>query len=129
MEVEVTTEVLPDEDARTGRSEEKREQTEESSLQEELGMSLMDLTPELVERLDLPAGTTNGVLVAQVAPGGIARESGVARGMMIAEVNGQAVASVKEFEAAMTGVSLERGVRVTVRVPGVGTRGLVLKQR
>jgi serine protease Do len=129
MEVEVTTEVLPDEDARTGRGEEKREQTEESSLQEELGMSLMDLTPELVERLDLPAGTTNGVLVAQVAPGGIARESGVARGMMIAEVNGQAVSSVKEFEAAMTGVSLERGVRVTVRVPGVGTRGLVLKQR
>lgn len=127
MNVEVTTEALPDDLAEASENPAPREEAEDG-LQSELGLSLLDLTRELSERLDLPAGST-GALVGQVSPDGIARQSGLERGMLIVEVAGKPITSVADFEEAMEGVSLERGVRLTVRIPGVGTRGILLKQR
>lgn len=127
IDVEVTTEALPDEEGGQRANPGPREE-EEEGLQRELGLSLLDLNRELIERLDLPAGST-GALVGQVSPDGVARQSGLERGMLIVEVAGKPIESVADFEEAMEGVSLERGVRLAVRIPGVGTRGILLKQR
>jgi len=65
-----------------------------------LGMSLRDLTPALAERLELPRGT-KGALVWEVEPGETAENAGLQRGDVVVSVNGTAVASVDDFEAAI----------------------------
>jgi serine protease Do len=126
VELTVVTEALPDNATLGARTIEGQDQ--ESSTSTELGLEVADLTPDLVERLNLPADT-KGVVVVDVQPNGIARQSGVQRGTVIVEVNGTGVESVKDFEKAMEGAEIEKGVTLTVKVPGFGTRFLILKQR
>jgi serine protease Do len=90
-QIAVTLGTFPDEPAE-GDSEEV--------LKGRLGMSLRDLTPSLAERLELPR-TTKGVLVWEVDAGEAAEAAGLAQGDVIVSVNGKAVSSVDEFEAAV----------------------------
>ena len=71
-------------------------------------MSLRDLTPALAERLELPRAT-KGALVWEVEPGEAAENAGLSRGDVIVSVNGKAVSSVDEFEAADRGGPQGRG--------------------
>ncbi len=90
-QIAVTLGTFPDEPAE-GDTEEARKGR--------LGMSLRDLTPSLADRLELPR-TTKGVLVWEVEPGEAAEVATLVQGDVIVSVNGKAVSSVDEFEAAV----------------------------
>ena len=55
-----------------------------------LGVRMQELTPELVEQLQIPNG--RGALVADVVPGGPAAEAGIEQGDVIVRWNGDEVA-------------------------------------
>jgi serine protease Do len=101
--VSVTLGTFPEEptDATAGETERPR-----------LGMSLRDLTPDLADRLGLPAAT-RGALVTEVEPGSAAERVLRPRDVIVS-VNGEPVKSVAEFERALAGA--QTGGRVRLRV-------------
>ena len=127
VDLTVVTEALPDDASLASRQRRNRDSVE-GATNEELGLQVADLTPELIERLNLPTDM-QGIVVVDVEAGGIAQQSGLRRGTLIVDVNDVPVDSVKAFEAVMEEADLGRGVTLTVRIPGVGTRFMILKQR
>jgi serine protease Do len=92
----------------------------------ELGMSVLEITPEIARQLRL--SEQGGVVVSQVEPGSAADEAGVRRGDVIREVNGQEIRSLMDYRAALARLkkgevirlSIKRGERVfyaTLRAP------------
>ena len=65
-----------------------------------LGLGILDMTPEIGRKLALPPGT-QGVVVAEVSPGGRAAEAGLRPGDVIQEVNRQPVRSAQDFSRAL----------------------------
>jgi S1-C subfamily serine protease len=61
------------------------------------GVSTENLTPEIAQQLELPAGTT-GVVVSQVDPNSAAAEAGLRGGDVIQNVNRKPVANMQQFE-------------------------------
>ena len=49
--------------------------------------------------------------------------------MLITEVDNQPISSVREFQEAIKDKSLDKGIKLNVKVPGVGTQFLILKRR
>ncbi len=66
------------------------------------GIAVQTLTPELAERLRLPADT-EGVVVTEVEPGSPWEEAGLRRGDAVLEVNRAPVRSAREFRQAVRG--------------------------
>ncbi|MEV8146663.1 trypsin-like peptidase domain-containing protein [Arthrobacter sp. NPDC080073] len=64
-----------------------------------LGLIPADLTPEIVQRFNLP--TTTGALVIQVSPGGPADKAGIRTGDIITSFAGQKIAKVTDLLAAL----------------------------
>jgi Do/DeqQ family serine protease len=64
------------------------------------GMTVQPLTPDLAEEAGVPRGT-QGILVADVDPSGIAAESGIQPGDVIEKVDGRAVKSADELRSAL----------------------------
>jgi serine protease Do len=94
-EIRVTLGTFPDEATNVASSEQGRPR---------LGMTLRDLTPELAERLELPAGT-RGALVTEVDAGGAAEDAGLNARDVIVSVNGTSVQDVDSFERAIDAAS------------------------
>jgi serine protease Do len=65
-----------------------------------LGVSVVPLTPEIAEQLNLRPGT-QGVVVDSVDPAGPAVTAGIQRGDVIQEVNRQAVRSPEDLRSAI----------------------------
>jgi serine protease Do len=63
--------------------------------QSKLGITVRKLTPEMAERLDMPAG--KGVIVQDVRPGSFAEDINLGRGDVILEVNKQPVNNEEDF--------------------------------
>jgi serine protease Do len=80
--------------------DETPENTSDESGRASLGMTLRDLSPAIVERMELPRGL-RGVLVMDVEGGEAAEEANLTRGDVIVSVNGEAVESVDAFERAI----------------------------
>jgi serine protease Do len=91
-EINVTLGELPNDDKTP-----EAEQPEESSLE---GISVDNLTPQTLRRLQMPADT-NGVIVTNVAEDSAAANAGLQRGDVIQRVNRKAVNNVAEFREAM----------------------------
>jgi len=70
-------------------------EAEEGDATAGFGMTLQDLTPDIVRQLRLPAGTT-GAVVVEVEPRGPASEAGVVPRDVIVEVNRKPVTSAAE---------------------------------
>ena len=81
------------------------------------GVTVRKLTPEIAERLDIPAG--KGVIVQDVKPGSFADDIGLGRGDIILEVNKQPVNNEEEF--ARVESSLKSGQDVVFLVRQRGT--------
>ena len=64
-----------------------------------LGVSAVDVTPEVARKLGLPPGT-QGAVVVEVLPGGLAAESDLRPGDAVVEVNRKPVRSVRDFARA-----------------------------
>jgi serine protease Do len=65
-----------------------------------LGVSAVDVTPEVARKLGLPPGT-QGAVVVEVLPGGLAAESDLRPGDAVVEVNRKPVRSVRDFARAV----------------------------
>ena len=85
---------------------------ENSAKESKFGVTVRTLTPEMAERLDLPAG--KGVIVQDVKPGSFAEDIDLARGDIILEINKQPVHNEEEF--AKIESSLKSGQDVVILV-------------
>ena len=92
----------------------------------QLGMTLRNLTPDMADRLELPR-TSKGVVVTAVEAGEAAEEAGLARGDVIVSVNGNAIASVADFEREIDRARPDGVARLRVRRQGGDYSFLVLK--
>jgi serine protease Do len=79
----------------TAAGAQQPQQEQEPQLQEKLGLSIQNLTPDLAQQLGYEH--EQGVLVADVAAGSAGEDAGLRRGDLIQEVNRQAVSSVADF--------------------------------
>jgi serine protease Do len=68
------------------------------------GVQVENLTSDIAQQLNLPAGT-RGVVITRVDPDSAAAETGLQRGDVIQEVNRKAVNSVEQFRAAVRGAA------------------------
>jgi serine protease Do len=91
--------------------------------QSKLGITVRAITPEIADKLEIPAG--KGVIVQDVKAGSFADDIGVARGDVILEVNKQPVSSEDDFNRIQSGMKSGQDVVFLVRQrgsrPGDGT--------
>ena len=78
-----------------------------------MGVSVGDLTPDLVQGFGLPAGT-KGALVQNVVPRGPAAKGGVEAGDVIVSLNGKPVESAGELTRGVALVPPGEAVNVTI---------------
>ncbi len=83
-----------------------------------LGLSVRTLTPEMADRLDIPAG--KGVIVQELKPGSFAEDAGLARGDIILEINKQPVNSEEDFNRIQSSLKSGQDVVFLVRQRGAG---------
>jgi serine protease Do len=84
--------------------------------QSKFGITVRKLTPEMAERLDIPAG--KGVIVQDVKGGSFAEDIGVGRGDVILEINKQPVNSEDDFSKAESHLKSGEDVVFLVRPRG-----------
>ena len=95
----------------------------EKQEEEELGIRVSDLTPEIADRLNL--GDTNGVVVVKVASGSKGADAGVLMGDIIKEINHKAIENVKDYAAALK--KIEDGESVNLFIWRKNAGFLVIK--
>jgi len=86
----------------TGELKEEDEFIAPAESSTSLGMLLQQLTPELAQKLDLPA--KSGLLVVQVESNSPAAEAGLVPGDIILEVDQTAVSNLPEFNRSVKGL-------------------------
>jgi serine protease Do len=84
--------------------------------EEELGITVQEITRELAEHFDLE--TREGVIVSDVEQSGPAWESGIRRGDVILEVNRQAIKTMKDYRQALKEDAAKGTVLLLVRRGG-----------
>jgi serine protease Do len=99
---------------RLGEDEEGNDQEEPKP--SKFGATVRALTPEIADRLDIPAG--KGVVVQDVKPGSFAEDVGLNRGDVILEVNKQPVNSVDAFSKIEASMKSGQDVVFLVRPRG-----------
>jgi len=83
-----------------------------------LGVTVRSVTPEVADRLDIPAG--KGVMVQEVKPSSFAEDIGLGRGDVVLEVNKQAVNSEDDFSRIQNSLKSGQDVVFLVRPRGSG---------
>lgn len=89
---------------------------EGDSSEEELGLTVDELTPQLRRRLGTER--TDGVIVTEVDPNGVAAKD-VQPGDIITSINGTKIGNIGDFRAAMRGADPQKGIRLTVEQQGM----------
>jgi serine protease Do len=69
------------------------------TLEESLGMTVQELTPEIARNLGL--SDAKGIVVTNVEDNSVADEAGIQRGDVIVEINQRKVESIKDYQAAL----------------------------
>jgi serine protease Do len=100
--------------ARLGEDQENDD--ESSPKQSKFGVTVRKVTPEMADRLDMPAG--KGVIVQDVKPGSFAEDVNLGRGDVILEINKQAVNSEEDFARIESGLKSGQDVVFLVRPRG-----------
>jgi serine protease Do len=89
---------------------------ESTPKQSKLGVTVRKLTPDIADRLDVPAG--KGVIVQDVKPNSFAEDVGLGRGDIILEVNKVPVNSEEDFTKVEAGLKSGQDVVFLVRQRG-----------
>jgi serine protease Do len=84
--------------------------------QNKFGITVRKLTPEMAERLDVPAG--KGVIVQDVKPGSFADDINLGRGDVILEINKQPVNNEDDFAKVESSLKSGQDVVFLVRPRG-----------
>jgi serine protease Do len=96
--------------------EEDENQNEETPKASKFGVTVRSITPELADRLSIPAG--KGVVVQDVKQGSFAEDLGLNRGDVVLEVNKQAVNSPDDFTKIESSLKSGQDVVFLVRPRG-----------
>jgi serine protease Do len=96
--------------------EDQSSEDEGTPKQSKFGVSVRKLTPDIAERLDVPAG--KGVIVQDVKPNSFAEDVGLGRGDVVLEVNKQPVNSEEEFAKVESALKSGQDVVFLVRQRG-----------
>ncbi len=107
------------------RDAEVASKPEDSAVREEAGLDIVELTPDIRRQYRL-APDMSGLLVRNVEPGSPAWRSGLRSGMLILAVNRQEVASVSDFDAALSSAQGESALML-VQIPRGGRRFIVMR--
>jgi serine protease Do len=94
-------------------------------IQEALGLSVQELTPELAESLSLKG--EKGVLISGVSPGSPASEAGLERGDLIQEIENETVEGMDDYKRIMQESASKNQILMVIR-HGEHTRYVVLKK-
>ncbi len=100
--------------ARLGEDQENGD--ESTPKQSKFGVTVRKVTPEMADRLDMPAG--KGVIVQDVKPGSFAEDVNLGRGDIILEVNKQPVNSEEDFAKIESSLKSGQDVVFLVRSRG-----------
>jgi len=98
--------------------DEEQSDAEETPKESKLGATVRAVTPELADRLDIPAG--KGVAVQEVKPGSFADDIGLNRGDIVLEINKVPVNSPDDFTKVEGGLKSGQDVVFLVRPRGAG---------
>ena len=104
--------------SRLGEDEENSEDT--GPKQSKLGLSVEAVTPNIADRLSIPAG--KGVIVQDVKGGSFAEDVGLQRGDVILEINKQPVNSEDDFNRISATLKSGQDVVFLVRQRGGGSQ-------
>jgi serine protease Do len=96
--------------------DEQENDDESAPKQSKFGVTVRKVTPEMADRLDMPAG--KGVIVQDVKPGSFAEDVNLGRGDIILEVNKQTVNSEDEFSKVESSLKSGQDVVFLVRSRG-----------
>jgi len=80
---------------------------------DKLGLAVKDLTKELAASLRIK--DTNGVVVTDVKPDGLAMSVGIQRGDVLKELNGIKITKVEEYEKALSTLKKDKVLRLLVK--------------
>ena len=83
-----------------------------------MGVTVRSLTPEMADRLNVPAG--KGVVVQDVKPGSFRDDVGLTRGDVVLEINKQPVNSDDDFDRVQSTLRSGQDVVFLVRQRGGG---------
>ena len=107
-EITMTVEEMPEMDEKPKTKIEKPEP--EPGL---IGMSVINITSDLVRRYNLPS--EKGVLVTSVAGGSVASESGFKRGDIILSINKQNINSVEDYTKVIDSIDADQSALFLVQ--------------
>ncbi len=93
---------------------------ENAPKQSKFGITVQKVTPEIADRLDIPAG--KGVIVRDVKPGSFAEDVNLARGDVILEINKQPVNSEDDLRRIESSLKSGQDVVFLVRQRGTTQR-------
>src|ERR1700723_260955 len=102
--------------ARLGDEEENGEET--GPKESKLGLTVRAVTPEIADRLEIPAG--KGVIAQDIKPSSFADDVGLTRGDVILEINKQPVNSEEDFSRISSSLKSGQDVVFLVRQRGAG---------
>jgi serine protease Do len=97
--------------ARLGDDEETEDESQPTP--SKLGMTVRSITPDVADRLGVPA--SKGVIVQDVKPGSFADDLGMRRGIVILEINKQPVNNEQDFNKATANLKSGQDVAFLVR--------------
>jgi serine protease Do len=97
--------------ARLGDDEDQSDEAQPTP--SKLGVTVRSITPDVAERLQIPAN--KGVIVQDVKPGSFADDLGMRRGLVILEVNKQPVNNEQDFQKATANLKSGQDVAFLVR--------------
>jgi len=98
--------------------EDQQGNDEQHPKESKLGLTVRALTPDLADRLDVPAG--KGVIVQDVKGGGFADDIGLNRGDVILEINKQPLNTAEDFSKIEATLKSGQDVVFLVRPRGAG---------
>src|SRR5579862_590970 len=98
--------------------DDQQENDEQQPKESKLGLTVRPLTPDLADRLDVPAG--KGVIVQDVKGGSFADDIGLNRGDVILEISKQLVNTAEDFTRIENSLKSGQDVVFLVRPRGAG---------
>jgi serine protease Do len=98
----------------------------EATTLDRIGVKIGDMTPQRAKAFGFPE-KTEGVVITEVEPNGMAAEAGLRHGTLIVKVDQVQVRTTEEAQKALEKGSYDKGVLLQVQTPQGGTNYVVLK--
>ena len=87
--------------------------------EDELGLELSGLKPEMARRLGIPKDE-KGVLVTRVSPDGRGAKAGIQRGDVVKEINHKPVSTLEDYYRKLENASSDKPIQFLIKRPNVG---------